>query len=331
MSGARGWRSWHLHVGTIEPAHTEAAVTEVLGPVADRFGLTRQDGPSWFFLRYWQRGPHLRLRIRGLTDAEADAIEADLSDRLRRLEASVPESRRLDQRAFAHTVRALASAGEAAGPLDAGDLLPPGVHRAEYEPEHERYGGEGLIALSEDLFCHSSRIALRVCQARTGRRHGLYSGLEATAAACSLLSDPAGFLTAQRDFWLAWARVDQPEAERAQPEAEQAHEARHAAAATVDRLRARLGELEPLLVSSLRDGDPRWAQWTEPLKGALSTWTDQLGPRRASSILGSHIHMTSNRLGVGAGRETYIAQLLLSLLDSEHDGHRHREMDDERE
>ena len=314
MSDMHGWRSWHLHVGTAEPAHTEGVVTDVLGPLSTRFGLSEQDGPPWFFLRYWQRGPHVRVRIHGLADIEADAVEAELAGRLRELDASVPESQRLNQDAYAHTVRALASAGEGGGPLDAGDLLPPGVHRAEYEPEYERYGGEGLTALSEDLFHHSSRVALRVCQARTGRRHALYSGMEAAAAVCSLLTDPAEFLVAQRDFWLTWARAEQLTAE-------QSGAARRALATTVGKLRSSLGELELQLLSILRHGDPRWAEWTRPLGAALLTWTDQFGPGRASSILGSHIHMTSNRLGVGAGREAYIAQLLLSLLDSENDEH----------
>ncbi|QMU78091.1 hypothetical protein GXW83_22725 [Streptacidiphilus sp. PB12-B1b] len=308
------WRSWHLHVATLAPAQLDAVVTDVLGPLADTQGLLGPDGPPWFYLRYWQRGPHLRLRISGLTQARADDVEAELGERLRTLDAGVPPEQRLDQDAYARTVQPLAAAGEAGSPLEVGELLPPGVHRAEYEPEYERYGGRGLMAGSEELFHRSSRVALRVCLARAGIRHGLVSGLEATAAACSLLADdtaPTGradYLAAQRDMWLGWSQSGGVPAERIE------HGRQHLAEQARSQL-ASLGALGTRLRESLDDGDPRWAEWTDPLRAALRGWTEQLGPRRAVHIFGSHVHMTANRLGVAAGREAHLAQLLLCLLD----------------
>ncbi|MFC1414768.1 thiopeptide-type bacteriocin biosynthesis protein [Streptacidiphilus sp. N1-12] len=311
-----GWHSWHLHIASSAPTDLDDVVTEALGPLADRLGLLGPDGPPWFFLRYWQRGPHLRLRIRGLTRTEADGVESELAERLHSLDTRVPPARRLDQDTYARTVRPLATAGEQDGPLEVGELLPPGVHRADYEPEYERYGGRRLIAASEDLFHSSSRVALRVCLARAGIRHGLVSGLEATAAACSLLdagASPTGrvdFLAVQRDMWLDWTRPKSATARSTEG-------IRQQLADTAREQLASLTTLGPLLREILHHGDPRWAEWTDPLRVALRLWSEQLGPRRAAAVLGSHVHMTSNRLGVGAGREAHIAELLLALLDTE--------------
>lgn len=303
-----------MHVASVAPDELGAVVTEVLGPSADRLGLLEPDGPPWFFLRYWQRGPHVRLRIRGLTGPEAGDVESGLSDRLWRLDAETPSAQRLDQDTYARSVRPLAAAGERSGPLEVGELLPPGVHRARYEPEYERYGGRELIARSEELFHSSSRVALRVCLARAGVRHGLASSLEATAAACSLLvgdaspTGRAGFLAAQRDMWLSWAQAESTPVDKVD-------EARRRLAESAGKQVVSLDALGPRLRESLDHGDPRWAEWTDPLRVALRVWTEELGPRRATHILGSHVHMTANRLGAGAGREAHIAQLLLCLLD----------------
>ena len=313
-----GWQSWHLHLATFAPAALDAVVTEVVGPLADRLGLLGPDGPPWFFVRYWQGGPHLRLRVGGgLTAAESDRVEAFLADRLHALDDAVPPSQRLDQRTYARAVHRLAAAGEQGVPLAAGELLAPGVRRADYEPEYRRYGGRHLIAESEHLFHCSSRVALRACLARAGTPHGLASALEATAAACSVLAGegPSGslvrFLEAQRDLWLDWAA--QPggvPADRGRSEDDRRQRAAAARAQV-----AALGTLARRLREAMRGGDSPWAEWTDPLGTALRTWTAELGFARAAGILGSHIHMTANRLGVGAGQEARIATLLLALLD----------------
>ncbi|WP_344443387.1 thiopeptide-type bacteriocin biosynthesis protein [Kitasatospora nipponensis] len=313
-SDDRGWRSWHLHVATFAPAALDAVVTDALGPLADRLGLLEPDGPRWFFVRYWQGGPHVRLRVQGLTRVESELMASVLTDRLLALDAAVPPGQRLDQVGYALAVSRIAAAGEQGVALAAGELLAPGVRRAGYEPEYPRYGGRHLMACSEHLFHRSSRLALRACLARAGTPHALASGLEAFAAACSVLEavgPPESlrrFLVAQQESWLDWARPAHVPSEKTElTRAERAAAARAQVAA--------LGTLAPRLREALRDGDPRWAPWTDPLGTALRTWTVELGFARAAGIFGSHVHMTANRLGVGAGREAQIAALLLALLD----------------
>ncbi|MFF2629913.1 thiopeptide-type bacteriocin biosynthesis protein [Kitasatospora griseola] len=315
-----GWRSWHLHIATFVPAALDAVVTEVVGPLADRLELLEPDGPPWFFVRYWQGGPHLRLRVSGLTQAESNGVEVALASRLHALDAATPPARRIDQETYARAVRRLAAAGEQGVPLPAGELLAPGVRRATYQPEYQRYGGRHRIAESELLFHCSSRVALRACLARAGTPHALASGLEAFAAACSVLDggedgrsgSRSRFLTAQRDAWLDWTLPSDTEPDSSVP----AHTAdtRRQRAVIAQAQAAALGTLAPRLREAMRDGDPRWAEWTDPLGAALRTWTAEFGSARAAGIFGSHLHMTANRLGVGLGQQTRITELLLALL-----------------
>ncbi|WP_165845413.1 thiopeptide-type bacteriocin biosynthesis protein [Streptacidiphilus pinicola] len=320
LPSGQGWQSWHLHVATFAPGALDAVVTDVVGALADQLCLLEPDGRPWFFVRYWQGGPHLRLRVRALSPGESDRVESVLVDRLRALDAAVPPTQRLDQDSYALAVQRLATAGEQETPLPIGDLLAPGVRRAVYEPEYQRYGGRHLIALTEHLFHCSSRVALRACLARQGTPHALGSGLEAFAAACSVLDGegPGGsrrrFLAAQRDSWLNWAPPAQGPADGADPcgSSGDIHRRRAALARTQV---AALGTMAPRLRGAMRAGDPRWAPWTDPLHAALRTWTEEFGSARAMGVFGSHLHMTANRLGAGPGQEARIAELLLDLLD----------------
>ena len=302
------WRSWHLHAATFGTAALDAIVTEAIGPLTAHLGLLEPDGPPWFFMRYWRGGPHVRLRIAGLTPAGADRLEALLADRLHALDADTPEAQRLDQDSYARAVRPLAAAGEAGVPMSIGQLVAPGVQRAVYTPEYERYGGRHLVGRSEHLFHCSSRTALRVCLARAGTRHANASGLEAMAAACSVLTadrtpmDRARFLQAQRNVWEDWARAGDAAVTQGGGEAP----ARDVALS--------LGSLGPRLREAMGQGDPRWVSWTDPLAAAIGEWTTALGPARAAEIFGSHVHMTANRLGVAAGHEARLAAVLLALL-----------------
>ena len=69
-------------------------------------------------------------------------------------------------------------------------------------------------------------------------------------------------------------------------------------------------------ISGLIEGAPsRWTPWSDQLRHATRLWIDQLGEQRARGIFTSHLHMTQNRLGVGAGQEAHISATLLKLLE----------------
>ncbi|KQV13263.1 MULTISPECIES: thiopeptide-type bacteriocin biosynthesis protein [unclassified Kitasatospora] len=298
------WRSWHLHADSLRSAALESLLLRAVVPVVEQHTAGQDQGAPprpWFFIRYWQGGPHLRLRIADLDDPAAARITAELTARTDAVNAELPPEDRLTPASYRQAARPLAELGEGGQALDLGELLPPGVHPAVYEPELRRYGGPEQMALNEELFHASSVVVLRACRARPGHGRNIADGLEAMAATLSAWpGDRLVLLRAVRDGWAEWSGGTGGSAEGlARTAADQA-----------DRLRASAGALV-----ALADGAPsRWSAWTTRLRPAAELWTESHGIPGAGRILGSQLHMTQNRLGVGAGREGMMAAILLDLF-----------------
>ena len=64
----RRWSAWHLHLATTARGAHDRVLTDVIGPTVRAL----PPGTEWFFIRYWQSGPHLRLRIADLAPCIED-------------------------------------------------------------------------------------------------------------------------------------------------------------------------------------------------------------------------------------------------------------------
>lgn len=117
-------------------ATADQILREVMGPLRNRV-MASGDADAWFFLRYADPAPHLRVRFRG--------------DPARLLEAVLPAL---------HTALApwLADGRVAKLQLDT------------YVREIERYGGDPGIRCAEDLFHADSEAALELCNMLVGDR-----------------------------------------------------------------------------------------------------------------------------------------------------------------
>jgi len=314
----RVWHSWHLHAASFDPQALEDLISGVVAPTIT--ALARRDrearaGAStvpnvprpWFFMRYWQNGPHLRFRIADLGGVDTEWVTSHLqrcytAEAIQRPAASRTQ---IDEHDYRQMTSHLAAAGEGNGALPPGTLQPAGVHRARYEPEVQRYGGTAeLMRAAEELFRLSSLETLRRCLTRGGHSRNLGDGLEAMAAtAAAWPGEPIDLLTQIRDSWGQWLRAAIPQAaDSIEPFAQR-------------RAEALAGQSQA--VRDLIDGGPsRWSPWTIPLATAAQGWVEKLGHDRALGIFASHLHMTQNRLGVGGGREAHLAATLLRLLDS---------------
>lgn len=289
------WESLHVF------AHGDRSTADHLYLAAAAEGRRAVEGglaTGWFALRYWEGGPHVRLRLRDARPGAADAV----ADRLAALTGTLPGAAPLDPGAFyAHT----------ADPDGARNLgwQPSGtVLRPAYRPETGRYGGPRALPLGEELFQLSSEVAAAVLPA-------VLAGTSRTGAALGLLAGHvAGLLDAGFDeytvaavlrrYALSWAalpgapRVDVAAA-RSRAEAE--HDRRpEQFRAAVDRLRGLGGEAAGL--------PGRWAAAVAPYARGLEALGDDLhhGPWPA---LTSQWHMLANRLGVPVADEAFLAWL----------------------
>ncbi|MFI8265596.1 thiopeptide-type bacteriocin biosynthesis protein [Streptomyces sp. NPDC085665] len=298
-----GWQSLHLTLHA-DGAGTDAFVTGALAPLMDaRYGAG-PDGGAWFFIRYHEGGPHLRIRFRGGAGSAGDAARdaAELASEL-----------------------ALSAAGTTA----AGAW--PGRHGevrvAPYEPETERYGGPAALPVAEEVFVHSTRAAVAALRAVPGRADRLRLALDLAHATAYALGmdelEAAGWLRRHAASW-RWAAEVRPLPGAA---VHTRVNTVFAAQRTGLALRARA------VRAGLADGcaDPWLVQWSRQVRAAdarLRTAVPEEdrpdAPVRAQRRLwvwASQLHMLFNRLGVAPDEERAVCRLAgRALLETEDGG-----------
>jgi len=299
------WSSWHLHVQTSGGQALDDILRAVVAPVVTDLPVDPPPVGSarpWFFLRYWQYGPHLRLRIADLDAEQSASLSSALSTAMVAAVAELDEAQRMDQDDYARIVAGIARTGEAGQSMAVGALEPAGVLARDYEPELERYGGPELLPLSEELFHSASVAALQACLRRPGYARHLGDGLEAMAATVSAWpGDRRQLLQGTRDGWSAFMRG-----------AGVGNVAGIEEFATAKA--AALSGVADQFEAISRGAPTRWSAWTGRLSSACEVWLTDLGWDRAAGVFASHLHMMQNRLGVAAGREAFLAATLLKIL-----------------
>ncbi|MEU8431870.1 thiopeptide-type bacteriocin biosynthesis protein [Streptomyces sp. NPDC029216] len=277
----RTWTSWHLHLAASERSLGDRVVTDVVGPA-----MAELPPGSWFFMRYWQGGPHVRLRARDLSAPAAGALARVLEERLAVANVLQPGEKALDPARFAVQSRRLSEAGEGGVPVEERDLLAPGVYETPYVPEYDRYGGPGLISVSEDLFGTSSELCLAFLRTRPSDRARTALALRATAVAASVL-EAGAFSTFGAGSWSEWAlRAGYPQDVLSGLEAE--------CVLAADRLTADGHDL--IGRASTAPGPLR--AWQTALSDAVGGELGAEGTYPARIVF-SHVHMLHNRLGLG--------------------------------
>jgi len=146
------WRALHVH----RYAHQDGFLVDGLAPVLAPLrtsGVLRRS----FFLRYWQGGPHVRVRLL-LDPAQADAAQAEVAARLRGWLADVPDGAPFDVEQFQRDAQPTLAAleDETTDTVYAPDTVRP----APYRPEFDKYGGPRGVAIAEEFFDRSSAVVL---------------------------------------------------------------------------------------------------------------------------------------------------------------------------
>ncbi|MBP2052958.1 hypothetical protein J2Z21_005947 [Streptomyces griseochromogenes] len=146
------WASWHVH----QHHGQDRLLVEAVAPL---IRAARDDGLAdrAFVLRYWDGGPHVRLRLRAPSDAALAALESRVPAELAGWCREHPSERTMGAEEYALLRDRLGD------PASAAELVPDGsVVRAAYAPEYQRYGRGAALAACEEHFDDSTRIALDV-------------------------------------------------------------------------------------------------------------------------------------------------------------------------
>ncbi|MFP8943259.1 thiopeptide-type bacteriocin biosynthesis protein [Streptomyces fenghuangensis] len=197
---AARWYAWHLHLASTARSLHDRVIEEVIRPTVAETAPER----PWFFIRYWQGGPHLRLRVGDLDDTALERTERLLRERLESAGRLAPDEEPLDPDAHRREAERLAAAGELEDGAALEDLAPPGVHRRAYEPEYERYGGPELMPAAERLFRLSSELVAGLLPHLPDRRSRVLAGLRATMAAAAALGDAGEQAAYYAHAYLIW-------------------------------------------------------------------------------------------------------------------------------
>lgn len=146
------WVCWELRTTNATYVSGDHLIREVVAPIFTNHS-------DWFFLRYWNGGAHLRVRVRATQD-EANRLTQQVrhryEDSLRTIELANAQT----EDHYEATGGALAAMGEGNGPLSLMPYRTLGVYEGVYEPELRRYGGVEALPYAERCFTESSRMAV---------------------------------------------------------------------------------------------------------------------------------------------------------------------------
>ncbi|MBC9932022.1 thiopeptide-type bacteriocin biosynthesis protein [Chitinophaga qingshengii] len=271
------WLSVHLfHAG----AHNKL-LQLLIAPVV------RQVACPYFFIRYREGGPHIRLRLYVRHDQQA-AVRQLLEAAATAYFAAYPSFRQDSM----YSSRGLQ-------PNDSWQYIP-------YVPEISRYGNEDTMSLAEAQFGLSSTYVLEVIQQMSVSNTLLHAIKINLALLQALREPPLQTLDICRQFVLSWLpRLYDPQQDRQEQEAyylQLLQERFLAYAPTLTQAAVNLWE------ELLHENAPAALQIFAKGNHHIFNQYRQLGIRdgRLGAITRSFLHMGHNRLGVSNHDEAYI-------------------------
>jgi thiopeptide-type bacteriocin biosynthesis protein len=312
------WLSYHIFYS----GNLDRCLIEGVRPLVNRLRSANAI-EQWFFIRYWNGGPHIRLRLSPACSAQAlnglvlDHWRAFLAD------YSAKEAAGKEYAVQLERMRTFQSSRVATG-----DLLPELAE--EYEPvqpanevqvrpytyDAARYGCGPAREITEAHFCLSSDIALAIVSAsRENRRARRSFALYLVAIACRVLDLPLPITAKLLGMPAHLLHALRPELK---------NDFVHQLGFTVfeDQKEEVLGMFqmlnapgEPLGSASTHRLMEGWRQDLEHCFGEIRRIRDaRLTDAEPEALLLEYLHLMCNRLGIGYAEECYLYYLCSSAL-----------------
>lgn len=312
------------------PDPWERFLLQAVKPFVEKV-IEKRLAEQFFFIRYWERGPHIRLRFKG----ERALLESTLK----------PELKEFFERYFAENpIPRTDPPWTEELPAEPRWFPNHSVQFIDYEPEIDRYGGPAGILIAEKQFEVSSRVVLAIIAERDpwdydralGAAIQLHLGF-AWALGMSLTETTQFYSKIFKD-WFSRAYAWEPDIS-----AEALQERRRL---TLKAFEEKFAAQKSTLVSYFKTLWNAFDRAAEFEQAWLNDWLDkmsvigeqlraaqkdrrllfpqELTPDRAIPILeaqqrlwyilGSYVHMTNNRLGILNRDEAYLGYLIKSGL-----------------
>jgi thiopeptide-type bacteriocin biosynthesis protein len=291
VSAVADWLCWHLYYHANQDDILIAGVRPLVESLYEQRLIKR-----FFFLRYWDGGPHLRLRFQTARTGEAKDVAALIERALQRAIDAYPSTAAIDALTYARMSSHLGAAeGAAPEPLTEDNTL---VRRA-YRPEQEKYGRDAAMTCAEQIFSASSTAALAAVARRPDKRARLGAGLLAMLSGLRALrydvATAGRFLERYADFWGSYARTVQGDA------------IRHGDVAVAPPFQAIARAIldEGRVPERLRP----WAEALAAAQSAIERVDGPIGAERLGFLATNYFHTHNNRLGLLTLDEAYLGRI----------------------
>ncbi|QBI53049.1 thiopeptide-type bacteriocin biosynthesis protein [Streptomonospora litoralis] len=191
------WRPLHVY---LPMSRQPAFLRDVIHPVVRDAGMRDR----FWYLRYWQGGPHIRFRLHRASEETVESVRSALAAAVQPLtaeEAAEYEEQSANQPGLAGLEGAKPLEVRAAGT----------VEDAVYSPEYAKYGGTTGLRIAEELFRSTSTAVLDLLADRTDAElKASPAGLAIRVMAMSLKGSGLGmeqsrhFLSSYEEDWRRW-------------------------------------------------------------------------------------------------------------------------------
>lgn len=290
---------------------------------------------QYFFIRYWEKGPHIRLRLKGNTEMVNTILKPNLEEHFLNYFESKP-SRRIEPQYPAEFSEKL-------------KWFPNNsIQYVDYVPEFDRFGGINGVACAEEQFMISSRTVLEFIKQKG--RNWSYDDAMGTAIKLHLsFIHSAGFSIEEAisffDFFTKnWLTYTFKNVQEEITKEDYSHQSDLSIKAFEDSFDAQKESLIPFheaLWIGMEEGtefeETILNYWTKKNKSILNSliylfqnqklsnrsdqFVYQIAPQPYSdksliySILADFVHLTNNRLGIFNRDESYLSFMMKRCLE----------------
>ncbi len=327
MSTHDQWSSFHVHYNSDPHWLLKEAVTPMVQTLRTRRLIDR-----YFFIRYWEQGPHIRLRFLATNERSHSELTELVKDAINDFLHVRPSVFRFPTRymppSFSRMFVAEYGEQQLTEKYGESGQIPYAANNhivsAPYIPEDERYGGKSGVTIAETHFEMSSDYVLRALAGSNGHdfRVILGNGYRLMLYCCMILmEDRHSQLRCLENYQNHWSGLvaSFPESVIAQLETKYLNN-KHA----IDRNTEEC-------ISSLEghaEGSATDRFWIEHLRSircklgeAFAAKELQLPPQIRTEkealdyLIPSYMHMTNNRFGISIFDEMYLAYIMRRSME----------------
>lgn len=253
--------------------------------------LDTQKDLNYFFIRYWNGGPHIRLRYKLDENSNDKELIVNIENILKNFREKYSEHA-FEPVSYNKDVTEMENIKP--------DKIYPNysIQDIEYEPEYQRYGGKNVMGMSEKLFIESSKFASTVIQ--NFEQNLRYSIVIDIMYECSKIAVDTGYCNDLIEFFTAYKNIwSRFEISKDIPK--------------LDKVISRRMEVLDKNVSS----QSFYSHYLNEYKKSLECIKKNQSLYEGYNIMYiaiSHIHMLNNRLGVSPENEYRFSNIFIHLL-----------------